>query len=98
MAELARLGFEPVYDDRIFERTRYVAGAPAVRAELIEDAWRDPLLQKRWTHFAQQLTPEQAEQLVQRAAKKQLSNVRVQSHAAPTDGWALERQGFRAAA
>lgn len=64
----------------------------------LEDAWRDPLLQKRWTHFAQQLTPEQAEQLVQRAAKKQLSNVRVQSHAAPTDGWALERQGFRAAA
>lgn len=64
----------------------------------LEEAWRDPLLQKRWTRFAQQLTPEQAETLVQRAANKRLSTVRVQSHAAATDGWALERQGFRSAA
>jgi len=63
----------------------------------LEDAWRDPLLQKRWTRFAQQLTPELAEALVQRAANKRLSPVRVQRHAAPTDGWALERQGFRSA-
>ena len=64
----------------------------------LEDAWRDPLLQKRWTRFARQLTAEQAESLVQRAASKRLSNVRVQSHAAATDGWALDRQGFRTAA
>ncbi|OWQ85126.1 hypothetical protein CDN99_23265 [Roseateles aquatilis] len=65
----------------------------------LEDAWRDALLQKRWTRFAQQLTPAQAETLVQRAANKRLSNVRVQNHGpAATDGWALERQGFRAAA
>lgn len=66
---------------------------------VLEDAWRDPLLQKRWTRFASQLTAEQAEQLVQRAASKHLSNVHVQSHgSAETDGWALERQGFRDAA
>lgn len=65
----------------------------------LEDAWTDPLLQKRWTRFALQLTAEQAEQLVQRAASKRLTSVRVQSHgAAATEGWALERQGFRAAA
>ncbi|WAC74077.1 hypothetical protein OU995_04930 [Roseateles sp. SL47] len=65
----------------------------------LEDAWRDPLLQKRWTRFAQRLTPQQAEHLVQRAAHKRLSTVRVQSHgAAATDGWALERQGYRDAA
>lgn len=65
----------------------------------LEDAWRDPLLQKRWTRFALQLSPQQAEALVQRAANKRLTTVKVQSHgAAATDGWALERQGFRTAA
>lgn len=65
----------------------------------LEDAWRDPLLQKRWTRFAMRLTAQQAEQLVQRAASKRLSTMHVQSHgAAATDGWALERQGYREAA
>ncbi len=41
IAELRRLGFEPVYDDRVLERTHFVAGSPATRAELIERAWRD---------------------------------------------------------
>ena len=40
--ELRRLGFEPVYDDSVFARQRYVAGAPAVRAAAIHAAWRDP--------------------------------------------------------
>ncbi|SEK85970.1 hypothetical protein SAMN05216359_103368 [Roseateles sp. YR242] len=62
----------------------------------LEDAWRCPLLQKRWTRFALRLNPQQAEQLVQRAAHKRLSTVRVQSHGiAATEGWALERQGYR---
>lgn len=65
----------------------------------LEDAWRDGLLQKRWTRFALQLNPAQAEALVQRAASKRLSTVRVQSHGSgATEGWALERQGFRTAA
>jgi len=65
----------------------------------LEDAWRDPLLQKRWTRFALRLTAQQAEHLVQRAVHKRLSTVRMQSHgSAATDGWALERQGYRDAA
>jgi len=39
--ELRRLGFEPVYEDSVFARQRYVAGAPAVRAAAIHAAWRD---------------------------------------------------------
>src|SRR5947208_7919233 len=40
--ELRRLGFEPVYDESVFARRRYVAGAPDVRAAAIHAAWRDP--------------------------------------------------------
>jgi len=40
--ELRRLGFEPVYDDRVFARQRFVAGEPAVRAAALHDAWADP--------------------------------------------------------
>jgi hypothetical protein len=66
----------------------------------LEDAWSQPLVQKRWIRFALQLTAEQAEALVQRAAAKRLCPVHVQRHAAPraTEGWALEQGGYRAAA
>jgi muramoyltetrapeptide carboxypeptidase len=40
--ELRRLGFDPVYDESVFARARYVAGSPAVRASAIREAWRDP--------------------------------------------------------
>ncbi|MDN3919211.1 hypothetical protein [Roseateles violae] len=62
----------------------------------LEDAWLQPLLQKRWARFALQLTPAQAEALVQRAAAKRLATVHVQRHAdaIATEGWALERKGF----
>lgn len=62
----------------------------------LEDAWSDPLLQKRWTHFALQLTASQAENLVRRAAARQLSTQQVQLHSeqGATEGWALERKGF----
>jgi muramoyltetrapeptide carboxypeptidase len=42
VSEIRRLGFEPVYDDTVFARQRYVAGSPAVRAAAIRAAWRDP--------------------------------------------------------
>lgn len=42
VAELARLGFEATYDDRVFARRRYVAGDPEVRASALHDAWNDP--------------------------------------------------------
>jgi muramoyltetrapeptide carboxypeptidase len=42
--EIRRLGFEPVYDDSVFEKQRYLAGPPDVRAHAIERAWRDPTI------------------------------------------------------
>jgi muramoyltetrapeptide carboxypeptidase len=40
--EIRRLGFEPVYDESVFEKQRYLAGSPETRARAIEAAWRDP--------------------------------------------------------
>ena len=36
------LGFEPVYEDSVFARQGYVAGAPDVRAAAFLRAWEDP--------------------------------------------------------
>jgi len=36
-AELRRLGFEPVFDDRVFERRGFVAGSSRLRAEALMD-------------------------------------------------------------
>lgn len=41
-AEIARLGFEPVIDERIFARERYVSGSAALRAAHLTEAWTDP--------------------------------------------------------
>ncbi len=41
VAELQRLGFEPVFDDTVFDRRGYVAGDPEVRARAIRAAWAD---------------------------------------------------------
>jgi muramoyltetrapeptide carboxypeptidase len=40
--ELRRLGFEPVFDESVFDRRRYVAGSPEVRAAALRGAWVDP--------------------------------------------------------
>lgn len=40
--ELARLGFEPVHDERIFEREEMVAGTAEARARQLTDAVCDP--------------------------------------------------------
>jgi muramoyltetrapeptide carboxypeptidase len=42
VAELRRLGYEPVYDDSVFARQRYTAGDPALRAAAFRRAWDDP--------------------------------------------------------
>jgi muramoyltetrapeptide carboxypeptidase len=42
VAELRRLGFEPVFDDSVFDRKRYVAGDAERRAAAIRSAWYDP--------------------------------------------------------
>lgn len=41
VGELTRLGFEAVYDERVFARHRFVAGDAALRAAALEAAWRD---------------------------------------------------------
>lgn len=41
VAELRRLGYEPVYDESVFARARYTAGDAAVRADAFRRAWGD---------------------------------------------------------
>jgi muramoyltetrapeptide carboxypeptidase len=42
VAELARLGFEPVVDERVFARRQYVSGPADLRASHLSDVWSDP--------------------------------------------------------
>ena len=42
LGELRTLGFEPVYEDSVFARARYVAGAAGQRAAALHRAWSDP--------------------------------------------------------
>jgi muramoyltetrapeptide carboxypeptidase len=42
VAEIAALGFEPTWDDRVFAREGFVAGPSELRAAAIDDAWQDP--------------------------------------------------------
>jgi len=40
--ELRTLGFEPVFDESVFERSSYLAGSPQKRAKAFRTAWKDP--------------------------------------------------------
>lgn len=42
VAELARLGFAPVWDESVFARQRYVSGSPDLRADALRAALADP--------------------------------------------------------
>jgi muramoyltetrapeptide carboxypeptidase len=42
LTELRSLGFEPVYDETVFERDGYVAGSAETRARALRGAWQDP--------------------------------------------------------
>lgn len=42
VAEISRLGFEPVWDDSVFAREPFVAGPPGLRATAIRSALADP--------------------------------------------------------
>ena len=42
VAELRSLGFDPVYEESVFERRAYAAGSAATRAAAFARAWRDP--------------------------------------------------------
>jgi hypothetical protein len=62
----------------------------------IEDAWRNPLVLKRWIAFARLLTSAQCEALVARATARKLGSLRVQQLAdeQATEGWNLESRGY----
>jgi muramoyltetrapeptide carboxypeptidase len=61
VAEIRRLGFEPVFDDDVFEKAMFTAGSPAVRAAAFRRAWDDPsvaaLLAVRGGYGSLQLLP-----------------------------------------
>ncbi len=42
LAELRDLGFEPSFDEHVFEQTGYLAGTPEARAAALTAAWQDP--------------------------------------------------------
>jgi muramoyltetrapeptide carboxypeptidase len=42
IAELRMLGFDPVWDERVFARQGFVSGEAALRAASFDDAWRRP--------------------------------------------------------
>jgi muramoyltetrapeptide carboxypeptidase len=71
--ELRRLGFVPVYDDSVFARQRYLAGAADVRAAAIRGAWEDPdiaaLIGVRGGYGSAQVLPLLDRELARRASK-----------------------------
>jgi muramoyltetrapeptide carboxypeptidase len=71
--EIRRLGFEPVYDESVFARQGYVAGAPQVRAAAIHAAWSDPdvagLIGVRGGYGSAQVLPLLDRELARRAGK-----------------------------
>src|SRR5262249_57392395 len=71
--EIRWLGLEPVYDESVFARQRYVAGAAPVRAAAIHAAWVDPsiagLIGVRGGYGSAQVLPFLDPEVAQRAAK-----------------------------
>lgn len=45
IAELRTLGFDPVWDDRVFARRGFVSGEATLRAASFDEAWRNPGIQ-----------------------------------------------------
>lgn len=62
----------------------------------VEDAWRNPLVMKRWTAFARLLTPAQCEDTLTKAAARKLALQRIERTVAAqaTEGWNLESRGY----
>lgn len=62
----------------------------------IEDAWRNPLVLKRWSAFARQLSAVQCEALIVHASARQLGALSTHQHteAQATEGWNLDSRGY----
>ena len=73
LAELRSLGFEPVYEDSLFARDGYVAGAAAHRAAAWMRAWTDPsvaaLIAVRGGYGSVHMLPSLDPELVRRTPK-----------------------------
>jgi muramoyltetrapeptide carboxypeptidase len=73
VAEIRHLGFVPVYDDSVFARRQFVAGAPELRARALCAAWRDPaiagIVAVRGGYGSAQVLPLLSPEDVRRAAK-----------------------------
>lgn len=65
IAEIRRLGYDPVYDESVFETSMFTSGSPAVRAAGFRRLWDDPavaaLMAVRGGYGSVQLLPEFAE-------------------------------------
>jgi hypothetical protein len=79
---------------RVLEAGRNTAPHEARWA--VEDAWRNPLVMKRWAAFARMLTPAQCEALLARATARRLGTQRIEqvADADATEGWNLESRGY----
>ena len=79
---------------RVLEAGRNIAPHEARWA--VEDAWRNPLAQRRWTAFARLLSAEQCEAVVHRATAKKLGTgvVNPLSDAQAIEGWNLVTRGY----
>ena len=73
VAELRRLGYEPVYDESVFARRGYTAGDSAVRAAAFREAWSDPsiaaLIAVRGGYGSVQILPLLDEEDIRRTPK-----------------------------
>jgi len=73
VAELRRLGFEPVFTEAVFARDGYLAGPPDLRARDLLDAWTDPsvagIIAARGGYGSVQILPLLSEYAFQREVK-----------------------------
>ena len=73
VAELRRLGYEPVYEDSVFDTALFTSGDPATRAAAFKRAWCDPeiaaLIAVRGGYGSVQLLPVFDSWLPQRTPK-----------------------------
>ena len=73
IAELRRLGYEPTYNERVFETSMFTAGSAALRASEFKRAWDDPsvsgIIPARGGYGSMQLLPQFEGWRPQRAPK-----------------------------
>lgn len=94
----ARLGLRLFFQallPRVLESAGRAADPLALRWA-VEDAWRHPLVLKRWRALAATLRPDQCEAVVQRAARRGLATLRVEAlpQATATEGWNVDSRGY----